>query len=88
MTLVLDASVVFKLLVPKSRSDKASILVDEVSIRGELFAAPVLLPFEIVNTILKCVRRSGLPQTEARQVWDRFEVLDIEIASTSMHARA
>jgi predicted nucleic acid-binding protein len=76
-TLVIDASVAIKWVIPESQSDLA------ISLRGRFrFAAPELIVAECVNILRKKTRRDELSPTEAVLAARSLERADIEFVPT------
>ena len=76
-TLVIDASVAIKWVVPESQSDLAT------SLRGRFrFAAPELIVAECINILWKKTRRDELSPTEAVLAARSLERADIEFVPT------
>lgn len=78
MSLVVDASVAVKWLVPEVRSDAA----ERVLGAPEDLLAPDLLRVEATNALWKKVRRRELTSQEAAEVLDGLRALRLELRPT------
>lgn len=86
--LVIDASVVTKLLVDEEFTDRATALLASAARHREEVAAPALLVSEIANVVLQRVRRGRISHLDAEQLLTRFDALAIAVVRDDFHHRA
>ncbi|MCA9450155.1 MAG: type II toxin-antitoxin system VapC family toxin [Candidatus Omnitrophica bacterium] len=80
LRLVLDASVVIKLLVEEPLSDRVDRLFDLLADSSDhQFFVPDLLYIECSNILWKYTRRFGLPETEAKKKLEEIYALDFDV---------
>lgn len=86
--LVVDASVVTKLLLDEEHTDRAKALFVSTARRREEVAAPALLVSEIANVVLQRVRRGRISSLDAEQLLTRFDALAIAVVRDDLHHQA
>ena len=72
MTLVIDASVAIKWLLPETDSDKARSVLEEAGAGRFSLLAPELLPVEVASSLWKRANRGELGPEEIEGHFDRF----------------
>src|SRR5438067_2131561 len=89
MTIVVDASVVSKLIFPEPLAEQAFALFDTSQRTGEVIAAPFLLPVELTNLIRKRMRRDRLPLSAASMRLAQVLALPFDLLEPpDLHQRA
>lgn len=74
MTLVADASVVLKWILPESGRDRALSLLDRFEAQQIDLIAPRIQEHEVASVLARRVRQRLLSRSEAQQAWDVFEI--------------
>lgn len=78
MSLVVDASIAVKWLLPEPDSDRARALI----LRGDL-AAPDLLRLEVANALWKQSQRGAISREAARRGWRIFNAIPVALQQAS-----
>lgn len=79
-SIVVDTSVVIKLVLEEERSAHAVSLYDDAARNGALLVAPSLLLAEVGNAIYQRYRRGAFTLEESDEALARFARLRIEVA--------
>ena len=74
MTLVADASVVLKWVLPELGRDRALNLLDRFEAQQIDLIAPRIQEHEVASALARRVRQRLLSQSEAQHAWDAFEI--------------
>lgn len=75
--IVVDASVIVKMLLDEEYSEKAQSLFADADRRHDTIAAPSLLWFEVTNAIQRRSQRDRFPLLRGLQLLEDFERLSI-----------
>jgi predicted nucleic acid-binding protein len=79
LTVILDASVVGKYLVPETDSDKARALVEDWDRGKTQFKSPEILAAEVASLLRKRVLRGLIPALVATELFLKFEDLRVPL---------
>ncbi len=82
MTVVVDASVAAKWLLPEQDGDKAAAVLSAWNDGVVSLLAPDLLGVEIANTLWKTAARGLLERGDAARLFTRFERLSLPLVPT------
>jgi predicted nucleic acid-binding protein len=86
---VLDASVVLKLVLREDLSDRADALIQATLQRGEPLYVPPLARYEVTNALLQRVRRGLMTEGQAQSVLsDLFQLRLLPVEPPRLHALA
>lgn len=79
--IVVDASVVFKVVIEEEFSDRARALFTSSLRVGRPLLGPPNLPSEVINAIYQRLRRRNITSDEAEQAFSEFSQLPIQLSS-------
>jgi len=88
LPLVVDASVVVKLVLDEPRSDLARRLYEQSVDTGQRLVAPTILPNEVINAVYRQLRRGGLAEARADAAVAQFLDLAVNLLAPPDLARA
>lgn len=81
MTFVIDSSVLMSFLLPDEQDERALLLLDRLSEEGGF--APILLKYEVMNSLLAAERRGRITAFYRQRPWDQFQRMLIQFDSAT-----
>ena len=88
MTVVVDASVALKWVLPQEQTDEALALWDRWQGAAELVAAPALFRAEVTNVIRQYVRRGHITPVDASEALDSLVSIVAILEPEGLYSRA